>query len=55
MQYFGVFLCFLANHPKIISDLIITESNSYGIVVVKMIVNGNYNLKLRKITVNLYG
>jgi len=40
MQYFGVFLCFLANNPKIVESLILTESSSYGILAVKMNISG---------------
>lgn len=36
MQPFGVLLCFLTDHPQLINNLIITESSSYGISVVKM-------------------
>lgn len=36
MQYFGVFLCFLAENPHLINEIIVTEPNSYGIHVVKM-------------------
>lgn len=39
MQYFGVFLCFLADHPKIVADLILTESSSFGLLAVKMNIN----------------
>lgn len=39
MQYFGVFLCFLADHPKTISEFILTDSNSYGFLAVKMNIN----------------
>ena len=39
MQYFGVFLCFLADHPRVVSELILTDSNSYGFLVVKMQLN----------------
>jgi hypothetical protein len=41
MQYFGVFLCFLAANPKLIDEFILTEANTYGIAAVKMNVNGN--------------
>lgn len=36
MQPFGALLCFLAEHPQLIGNLIMTESNSYGIAVVRM-------------------
>jgi hypothetical protein len=36
MQYFGVFLCFLAENPHLIDKIILTESNNYGINVVAM-------------------
>ena len=36
MQYFGVFLCFLADHPKIVEEIIITEPNTYGIHAVQI-------------------
>jgi hypothetical protein len=39
MQYFAVFLCFLADRPHIIDDLILTKENTYGIHVVQMIIN----------------
>lgn len=44
MQYFGVFLCFLADHPKIVSDIILTESSSFGILAVKMNIAGTFVL-----------
>lgn len=31
MQYFGVFLCFLADKPALIKKIINTNENSYGI------------------------
>ena len=30
MQYFGVFLCFLADRPHLIQKIITTEPNTYG-------------------------
>jgi hypothetical protein len=41
MQYFGVFLCFLADHPRVVSELILTDSNSYGFLAVKMQLSSN--------------
>ena len=40
MQYFGVFLCYLADHPEIIEKLILTGSNSYGIASIFMVHEG---------------
>ena len=40
MQYFGVFLCYLADHPEIIDQVLLTGSNSYGIAVVYMVHDG---------------
>ena len=40
MQYFGMFLCFIAEHEKLIQDLIITDENTYGLQVVSMNVKG---------------
>lgn len=40
MQYFGVFLCYLADHPELIESMILTEPNSYGIQVVYMVHEG---------------
>jgi hypothetical protein len=40
MQYFGVFLCYLADHPDIIEKLILTGSNSYGIASIFMVHEG---------------
>jgi len=39
MQYFGVFLCFLADHPHLIKQLILNEPNTYGIYAIKMNIN----------------
>lgn len=36
MQPFGALLCFLANNPALINNIIMTDSNSYGVAVVKM-------------------
>ena len=35
MQYFGVFLCFLADKPTLIKKIISTEENSFGIHVIE--------------------
>jgi hypothetical protein len=40
MQYFAVFLCFIATNPKIVEEIIITQPNTYGLHIVKMNVNG---------------
>ena len=40
MQYFGVFLCFLADKPKLINQIIQTESNTYGLHCVSAYING---------------
>jgi hypothetical protein len=40
MQFFGVFLCFLANKPNLIKKIILTEENTYGIHSVEAYVNG---------------
>lgn len=40
MQYFGVFLCFLADKPKLIQQIIQTDSNSFGIHCVAAYING---------------
>lgn len=40
MQYFAVFLCFVAQNPKIIEEIFLTESNSYGLHAIKMNVQG---------------
>lgn len=39
MHYFAVFLCFLADRPHIIEDLILTKENTYGLHAVQMIIN----------------
>jgi hypothetical protein len=39
LQYFGVFLCFLADNPNLIKDIFLTEANSYGIHCVSMNIN----------------
>lgn len=44
MQPFGVLLCFLAEHPQIIRKVITTDSNSYGIHVIKMNVGARKEL-----------
>ncbi len=36
MQPFGMLLCFLAQHPHLLSNIILTDINSYGICVVRM-------------------
>lgn len=36
MQPFGVLLCFLAEHPQLITQIILTNPNSYGICVLRM-------------------
>ena len=36
LQYFGIFLCFLSGHPQIVSKLILTESNTFGVLAVKL-------------------
>jgi hypothetical protein len=40
MQPFGALLCFLAEHPQLLQNLILTDSNSYGIAVVRMNLGG---------------
>ena len=40
MQYFGVFLCYLADHPEIIDKVLLTGSNSYGIASIFMVHEG---------------
>lgn len=42
MQYFGVFLCFLAENPHLIDRIILTEANSYGVNVVAMNVRSRH-------------
>lgn len=42
MQYFAVFMCFLADHPKIVEDIILTESNTYGIHAVQINVESKF-------------
>ncbi len=36
LQYFGVFLCYLSENPHLINDLILTDSNSYGICALRV-------------------
>lgn len=36
MQPFGMLLCFLSQHPNLIKNIILTDTNSYGICVLKM-------------------
>lgn len=40
MQYFGVFLCYLADHPELIKTIILTGPNSYGIASIYMVHEG---------------
>ena len=40
LQYFSVFLCFLADHSSLIKEIILTEANTYGICVVNMYIQG---------------
>lgn len=40
MQYFGVFLCFLANKPTEIAKIITTRENSYGVHAIEAYRNG---------------
>jgi len=40
MQYFGVFLCYLADHPEIIDKVLLTGSSSYGIASIFMVHEG---------------
>jgi hypothetical protein len=35
VQYFGVFLCFLADKPSLIKNIILSSANSYGIHCIK--------------------
>ena len=35
MQYFGAFLCFLADKPHLIQKIITTEPNTYGLHTVE--------------------
>lgn len=36
LQYFGVFLCFLAENPHLINEILLTEPNTYGIHALRM-------------------
>jgi hypothetical protein len=40
MQYFGVFLCFLADKPDEIQKIISTKENSYGVHCVEAFQEG---------------
>ena len=40
MQYFGVFLCYLADHSELIENIILTGSNSYGLHSVYIVHEG---------------
>jgi hypothetical protein len=40
LQYFSMFLCFLADKPQLIKRIILTEPNTYGIHAVSMYVQG---------------
>lgn len=40
MQYFGVFLSFLANKPKLLNEIIRTDKNTFGLHCVSAYVNG---------------
>lgn len=40
MQYFGPFLCFLAEFPELINSIIVTDANTYGLYVVAANING---------------
>lgn len=36
MQSFGILLCFLADHPHLLHNIILTDTNSYGLCVLRM-------------------
>lgn len=36
LQYFGVFLCFLAENPHLLNEILLTEPNTYGIHALRM-------------------
>lgn len=36
MQPFGMLLCFLSEHPNLLKNIILTDTNSYGIAVLRM-------------------
>ena len=40
LQYFSVFLCFLADNSHLIRDLVITSPNTFGIHAIYMYING---------------
>ena len=40
MQYFGVFLCYLADHREIIGQVLLTGANTYGMAVIYMVHEG---------------
>lgn len=40
MQYFGVFLCFLADKPVEIQKIITTKENTYGVHCISAYING---------------